>query len=250
MPTGRLTVILGPMFAGKSTELMRRVKREMHARKTCFVIKYSKDTRYSADNMATHDRLTLVANAAVSKLSEIKREAWLAADVIAVDEGQFFPDVIEFCQQAADMGKIVIVSALDGDFRRQPFGRVLELVPLSDEVVKLTAVCMLCHENDAIFTRRIGMSDQTELIGGEESYKAVCRDCYLHPDQPTPRKLARSQMCFAAVEAACGKENAPSAGGLQEQDPNKNQDDEPAAKRRRLEPTTGAATPLAAKIIR
>ena len=232
MSSGRLTVILGPMFAGKSTELMRRVKREIHAQKKVFVIKYGKDTRYSLNNMATHDKLTLKANAAVSKLGDINKEMWEDADVIAVDEGQFFPDVVEFCQVAADMGKIVYVSALDGDFRRQPFGRVLELIPLSNEVVKLTAVCMLCHDQDACFTRRIVMSEKTELIGGEDLYRAVCRDCYLHPDAPTPRKLFKSKMSMAAVEAACGQENSQPIPAKDKET------EEPAAKRRRLETST------------
>ena len=204
--TGRLTVILGPMFAGKSTELMRRVKRELHAKKSCFIVKYQADTRYSHDCMSTHDRLTLNVNASVSKLGDINPADWMSYDVIAIDEGQFFPDIVSFCEKAADMGKTVYVSALDGDFRRHPFGKVLELIPHSNEVVKLTAVCMMCHEEDASFTRRTVQSEETELIGGAEMYIATCRRCFLQKEPPTPGRLNKLQESFRAVESILGKE--------------------------------------------
>jgi thymidine kinase len=101
-------------------------------------------------------------------------------DVIGIDEGQFYPDVVEMCEQFAAQGKKVIISALDGDFRRKPFGRILELVPMAESVVKLTSICTFCH-GDAAFTRRITNETEQEVIGGAESYVSCCRACFDKP---------------------------------------------------------------------
>ena len=119
-------------------------------------------------------------------------------DVIGIDEGQFvknshpihlynqnitqfifkqFPDIVEFCEEQANKGKGVLVSALDGTFMRSPFGRILELVPLAESVTKLSAICMLCHK-DAAFSKRLGAEKEVEVIGGSDKYIAVCRKCY------------------------------------------------------------------------
>jgi thymidine kinase len=85
--------------------------------------------------------------------------------VVAVDEGQFYPDIVEFCETLASQDKIVLVSALDGTFERKPFGRILELVPLAEKVIKLRAICVNCGD-DAPFTKRICESKEVELLGG------------------------------------------------------------------------------------
>ncbi|KJE98008.1 thymidine kinase [Capsaspora owczarzaki ATCC 30864] len=139
------------------------------------VVKYAKDNRYSEAGISTHDRSILKATAA-TVLQDIATEA-RHFNVIGIDEGQFFPDVVEFSEQMAKAGKTVIVAALDGTFQRKPFGRVLELVPLAESVVKLTAVCMNCA-NDAPFTKRLGAETAIEVIGGQESYMAACRECF------------------------------------------------------------------------
>src|SRR5690348_9043635 len=87
-----------------------------------------------------------------------------------------FPDLVEFCEKMADMGKTVIVAALDGTFQRKPFGNVLNLVPLAESVCKLNAVCMLCQK-DAAFTKRTVQDTALEVIGGADKYVAVCRAC-------------------------------------------------------------------------
>lgn len=175
MYTGNIQLILGPMFAGKSSELLRRVSRYQIAKKKCIVIKYIKDTRYDAECVATHDRQSFPAipTDELSKVIEIVKDC----EVIGVDEGQFFPDIIPFCEDLANAGKIVIVSALDGDFLRKPFGSVCDLIPLAEHIVKLKAVCMIC-QRDAAFSKRITNESQTELIGGSDKYIAVCRRCY------------------------------------------------------------------------
>lgn len=86
-------------------------------------------------------------------------------DVVAVDEGQFYPDIVEFCETLASQDKIVLVSALDGTFERKPFGRILKLVPLAEKVIKLRAICVNCGD-DAPFTKRICENKEVELLGG------------------------------------------------------------------------------------
>ncbi|KPI83837.1 putative thymidine kinase [Leptomonas seymouri] len=196
---GRIELVIGPMFAGKTTELMRRVKREIHARRSCFVIKYAKDTRYDARNVASHDQLTLRAQAAVSKLVEVQ-DQWRKFDVLAIDEGQFFVDLVDFCNTAADAGKIVMVSALDGDYRRKPFGQICDLIPFCESVDKLSAVCMMCHEQPACFTRRTVNVEQQELIGGADMYIATCRECYMKQKTPSLDEMRSQQQAIKEIE--------------------------------------------------
>eukprot|EP01133_Synstelium_polycarpum_P010777 gene10777-12556_t len=170
---GHIEVIFGPMFSGKSTELLRRIRRYTIAHKKCLVVKYQADTRYSVNNMSTHDKQMWEATPCES-LSGIDASEY---DIIGIDEGQFFPDLVSFAETMANQGKTVIIAALDGDFRRKPFGNVLELVPLAETVTKLKAVCMICYQ-DAAFSKRIVSSTQLQLIGGAESYISVCRKCY------------------------------------------------------------------------
>ncbi|XP_028647657.1 thymidine kinase, cytosolic [Erpetoichthys calabaricus] len=175
---GQIQVIFGPMFSGKSTELMRRVRRFQIAQYKCLVIKYSKDVRYSAGGVATHDRHIMEAVPA-SHLKDVYELA-LSSSVIGIDEGQFFSDVVEFCEEMANLGKIIIVAALDGTFQRKPFGNILNLVPLAESVVKLNAVCMECYR-EAAYTKRLGSEKEVEVIGGADKYHAVCRVCYGPP---------------------------------------------------------------------
>ncbi|KAK3705178.1 hypothetical protein QZH41_013974 [Actinostola sp. cb2023] len=172
---GQIQVIFGPMFSGKTTELLRRIKRYQVANHRCLVVKYDMDTRYNINGIATHDRQTLAATAC-SVLYSIKKQA-LKSSVIGIDEGQFFPDVVEFAEEMASEGKTVIIAALDGTFQRKAFGNILNLVPIAESVVKLNAVCMNCYK-DAAFTKRLGQDKRVEVIGGSDKYMSVCRDCY------------------------------------------------------------------------
>ncbi|XP_051851445.1 thymidine kinase, cytosolic isoform X1 [Antechinus flavipes] len=171
---GQIQVILGPMFSGKSTELMRRVRRFQIAQYKCLVIKYAKDTRYGK-SFSTHDRNTMEALPACL-LRDVAQDA-LAVTVIGIDEGQFFPDIVEFSETMANAGKTVIVAALDGTFQRKAFGNILNLIPLAESVVKLTAVCMECFR-EAAYTKRLGVEKEVEVIGGADKYHSVCRLCY------------------------------------------------------------------------
>lgn len=172
---GMIDLVLGPMFAGKSTELLRRIKRYRVASKKCLVIKYANDIRYSETWVSTHDQQMIEA-VSCEMLSEVEQKAQ-KYDIIGIDEGQFFDDIVEFWETMANSGKMVIVAALDGTFERKAFGRVLELIPLWETITKLDSVCVDC-KNSASFTKRLCDSKETELIGGSDIYKPVWRGCY------------------------------------------------------------------------
>lgn len=172
---GQIQVIFGPMFSGKTTELIRRLKRYKFANHRCIIIRYAKDNRYASDRVATHDCQYLPAVLATEFRSlSLNYEDF---DAIGIDEGQFFPDIVEFCEEMANLGKVVVVAALDGTYQRTGFGNILNLVPLAESIVKLTAVCMSCF-SDASYTKRIGSEKEVEVIGGAEKYMAVCRSCH------------------------------------------------------------------------
>ena len=159
-----MQVIFGPMFSGKSTELIRRLQRFKIARYNCLIVKYENDKRYTDEaSIATHDKQMLQAVNA-TKLNDLRSKFNIIDDydVIGIDEGQFFPDVVEFSEAMANIGKTVIVAALDGTYQRKGFANILELVPLAEEVIKLTAVCMICFE-DGSFTKRMTEDKEVRL---------------------------------------------------------------------------------------
>ncbi|XP_014247577.1 thymidine kinase, cytosolic-like [Cimex lectularius] len=179
--SGELHLIFGPMFSGKTSELLKRIRLYKLSDSACVIVRYAKDTRYTR-HIATHDGLATQAIPAVdlaSVMCQIQEY-----DVIGIDEAQFFTDIEVCVRQLIEMGKIVIVDGLDATYRRTAFQNMLNLVPLSCSVVKLSAVCMSCGSK-ASFTKRIGIETDIEVIGGFEKYMAVCRECY---KQPCPEK--------------------------------------------------------------
>jgi thymidine kinase len=176
---GSITLVMGPMFSGKTTELMRRIRMSSLAKKRCCVLKYCKDQRYG-DGIVSHDASVLEENDSVKVIAsgtllDIQVDSF---DVIGVDEGQFFGDLADACSKWALAGKTVYVSALDGDFLRKPFLAISELIPLCDSVTKLQGVCMVCRDAPSIFSKRVSDSMALVLIGGAESYQTVCRLCF------------------------------------------------------------------------
>jgi len=205
------------MFSGKSSELIRRVRRFQHARRSCMIVRYERDNRYSSTSVSSHDKQQIQAVSAVLLADLRDTIATTNPDVIAVDEGQFFPDIVEFCEAMANAGKVVIVSALDGDFRRKPFGRILELLPMAEKLDKLTAVCVKCC-GDAAFTERTVASTQIELIGAGDIYQPVCRKCFedgsLISGVASPTALLRSTAAAAVSSrsaAVCSQEDVEKA---------------------------------------
>ncbi|KAK7339578.1 hypothetical protein VNO77_20255 [Canavalia gladiata] len=179
--SGEVHVIVGPMFAGKTTTLLRRIESHLNTGRNVAMLKSSKDTRYAIDSVVTHDGVQFPCWALPDLLSfrdKYGHDAYQKLDVIGIDEAQFFEDLYEFCCKAADEdGKTVIVAGLDGDYLRRSFGSVLHIIPLADSVTKLTARCELCGKR-AFFTLRKTEETKTELIGGADVYMPVCRHHY------------------------------------------------------------------------
>ncbi|KAH7844620.1 hypothetical protein Vadar_030040 [Vaccinium darrowii] len=182
-PMSEIHVIVGPMFAGKTTALLRRINSECSNGRNVAMIKSSKDTRYAVDSVVTHDGIKFPCWALPNLLSfkeTLGAEAYEKLDVIGIDEAQFFDDLYDFCCNAADCnGKTVILAGLDGDYMRRSFGSVLDIIPLADTVTKLTARCELCRKQ-AFFTLRKTDETKTELIGGADVYMPVCRQHYVN----------------------------------------------------------------------
>lgn len=178
-PMGRLELIIGPMFASKTTELIRNYNRYKVLDKNILSVNHTIDSeRYGSNNITSHNHEIINDCYSCEKLCDIMDlESYQDIEVIIIDELQFFNDAFEFCTKATDEdGKIVIAAGLDGDYRRRPFGDVLNLVPYAESVIKVTALCKRCNDGTpAVFTKRTVNSDSFILVGSSESYEAVCR---------------------------------------------------------------------------
>ncbi|KAK1295676.1 Thymidine kinase [Acorus calamus] len=203
---GEIHVITGPMFAGKTTALLRRIQAESANGRTVVMIKSEKDTRYGLDSVVTHDGVKMPCWA-LNELSTFKAklgpEAYDKINVIGIDEAQFFKDLYDFCCNAADQdGKTVVIAGLDGDYLRRGFGSVLDVIPLADSVTKLTARCELCGKR-AFFTLRKTNETNTELIGGADLYMPVCRKHYVNGQvvlKATTNVLGTATACLISMD--------------------------------------------------
>ncbi len=177
---GRLEVITGPMFSGKSEELIRRLKRAQIARLRVASFKPDMDHRYHRTAIASHSAQTLeaVTVPSVAALRDQLAEILPAVDVIGVDEAQFFEDsLVHLALELVHQGKRVVMAGLDTTFSNEPFGPIPDLMAVADEVVKLSAVCMVCGA-PAIHTQRLGSSQQRVMVGAAGVYEARCRACF------------------------------------------------------------------------
>ena len=173
---GRIVLILGPMFSGKSTRLIEVIRKYTYKAKKTIMIKYSGDQRYSdKSEVVTHDFIkydSINCCNLKDSMDVLKRY-----DVVGIDEGQFFPDLVEVCEELALLKKIVIIAALNGDFRMEPFPVIAKIISKADKIKLLKAYCFNCHK-DAKFSLRIVQSNETVLIGAGEAYKPACRECH------------------------------------------------------------------------
>ena len=160
------------MFSGKTSELVRRLKRYEVIGKSILVINSSKDTRCLEHVLRTHDNMKFDC-VKTNNLDELNYDK---VDVIAIDEAQFFIGLRQFVKKALVHGKTVLLTGLDGDYKQDKIGEILDCIPLADKVFKLSAMCMECMDGThGPFTKRIVNSDKVELVGGKEMYMAVCR---------------------------------------------------------------------------
>jgi thymidine kinase len=177
---GRVEVVCGPMFAGKTEELLRRVRRAVIAGRRVVVIGHALDTRHGADRVASHVGIDFPALAA-SRPEDIEAVVPDGTDVVAIDEAQFFgPGLLPVVARLADRGLVVIVAGLDVTFDGDPFEPLPSLMALAERVDKLTAICLVCGE-DAVFHVKVAgqPADADALtaanVGGTETYQARCR---------------------------------------------------------------------------
>ena len=182
---GSLEVICGPMFSGKSEELIRRVTRALIAKQKAQVFKPALDDRYEASAVASHSKARLEAMA-VQGSGDIRRLLDPGARVVAIDEAQFFDDgLVPLAEALADGGVRVILAGLDLDFAGRPFGIMPQLMARAEFVQKLHAICMVCGAAASRSQRLIRSGGQV-LVGAAEAYEARCRHCHEGPGDDGP----------------------------------------------------------------
>lgn len=181
---GRIEVVCGSMFSGKTEELIRRMKRAKFAKQRVEIFKPALDIRYSEADVVSHDR-----NAIPSTPIDSSAQILLLAtdiDVVGIDEAQFFDQgLVEVCNELANRGVRIIIAGLDMDFRGQPFGPMPALCAIADDVTKVHAICVRCG-NLAYVSHRLVADEKRVLLGETAEYEPLCRECYqktLH--QPT-----------------------------------------------------------------
>ncbi len=173
---GRIEVVCGSMFSGKTEELIRRMRRAEFARQHVEIYKPAIDTRYSEEEVVSHDAKAIMSTPVDSPSSILLLAS--EADVVGIDEAQFFDDsIVDVCNQLALAGKRVIVAGLDMDFKGKPFGPMPALLAVAEEVTKVHAICVKCGAL-AYVSHRIVKSDKQVLLGEKDEYEPLCRACY------------------------------------------------------------------------
>jgi thymidine kinase len=181
---GSLEVICGPMFSGKSEELMRRLRRAKIAQLNVMAFKPSIDIRHSTEHVVSHDGNKLYAHAVTSPAALYEMVTLHDVNVIGIDEVQFFSkEIIDIICLLINEGKRIIAGGLDLDFRGVPFGVLPILLAISDKITKLNAICSICGREAHLSQRLVNgqparYDDQVVLVGAQEAYQARCRGCF------------------------------------------------------------------------
>ena len=173
---GRIEVVCGSMFSGKTEELIRRMRRAQFARQRVEIFKPAIDVRYSEEDVVSHDQKHIQSTPIDSSASILL----LAADieVVGIDEAQFFDmGLVDVCNELAYRGIRVIVAGLDMDFRGKPFGPMPALCAIADEVTKVHAICVRCGSLAYVSHRKVA-GDRRVLLGETQEYEPLCRECY------------------------------------------------------------------------
>ena len=174
---GRIEVVCGSMFSGKTEELIRRMRRAEFARQSVEIFKPAIDTRYSPDDVVSHDRHS-IRSTPIDTSAQILLLAE-GIDVVGIDEAQFFDDGLpDVCNQLANKGTRVIVAGLDMDFKGVPFGPISALCAIADDVTKVHAICVRCGAL-AYMSHRTVAGDKRVMLGEAMEYEPLCRECYI-----------------------------------------------------------------------
>ena len=174
--TGWIEVICGPMFSGKTEELIRRLIRAQIAKQIVTIFKPALDDRYSEDYIVSHNKRK-IKSITIKNTDDIKKHA-KHSDVVGIDEAQFFDiSLIEICKELAEKGKRVVVAGLEKDFQALPFGPMPQLLVDAEYVSKVNAICMKCGD-PANFSYRISEEKKLVVIGEIDKYEARCRKCF------------------------------------------------------------------------
>ena len=174
--TSYLELIIGPMFSGKTSRLVDIYKQCKFCNIPVAVINHCIDDRYHDTLLSTHDNV-MIPCVKTDLLTKILTNI-LDAQVVIINEGQFFSDLYEVVVSLLSLGKKIYVGGLDGDFERKKFGQILDLIPLSDKVTKLTSLCSICKDGTpGIFSKRITRETEQTVVGSD-NYIPVCRKCY------------------------------------------------------------------------
>lgn len=174
---GWIEVVCGPMFSGKSEELIRRLRRAEIARQRVQIFKPGIDQRYSEDHIVSHSALR-IRSESVKDASDIERRLDLRTEVVGIDEAQFLGmGIVDVVLRMADMNKRVIIAGLDTDYLGRPFHPMPELLAVADEITKSLAICMRCG-NPAKHTQRLVASEELVVVGAAGMYEARCRRCF------------------------------------------------------------------------
>ena len=173
---GRIEVVCGSMFSGKTEELIRRMRRAQFARQKVEIFKPAIDVRYSEEDVVSHDQKHIPSTPIDSPGSILLLSSDI--DVVGIDEAQFFDmSIVDVCNELANRGVRVIVAGLDMDFKGVPFGPMPALCAIADDVTKVHAICVKCG-NLAYVSHRKVQSDQRVLLGETTEYEPLCRECY------------------------------------------------------------------------
>lgn len=173
---GRIEVVCGSMFSGKTEELIRRMKRAKFAKQKVEIFKPSIDTRYSDEDVVSHDQNSIHSTPIESSGSLLLLASDI--DVVGIDEAQFFDNgLVEVCNELANRGVRVIVAGLDMDFKGIPFGPIPALCAIADEVTKVHAICVRCGAL-AYVSHRLISNNRRVLLGEKDEYEPLCRECY------------------------------------------------------------------------
>lgn len=183
--TGWIEVICGPMFSGKSEELIRRLRRVEIARQRLQVFKPALDNRFHATDIVSHSQQRMPGEV-VAASADILGRVDDKTEVVGIDEGQFFDaGVVDVCNRLANLGKRVIVAGLDQDYRGRPFGPMPAMMAAAEYITKQLAICMVCG-NPANHTQRLTASLDQIVVGAQGTYEARCRRCFEPPAEDEP----------------------------------------------------------------